>query len=66
MTPNIFGCVTIRSVGLSICRCSLVLYSLGFGVNCVELLLSGLITRLLSFPMCVIVVDMFLCILHFS
>ena len=36
VTPNIFGCVTIGSVVLSICRCSLVLYSSGFGVNCVE------------------------------
>ena len=47
VTPNIFGCVFMGSVVLPIYRCSLVLYSTGFGVNSVHIVLSGLSMSLL-------------------
>ena len=45
--PQIFGCVFMGNVVLSICRCSLVLHSTG--VNNVHVVLPGLSMRLLSF-----------------
>ena len=49
ITPNIFRCVLMGSGVLSICRCSLVLYFVGPGVNSVQGVLSVLSMRLLSF-----------------
>ena len=46
VTPIIFECVFISSVVLSICRCSLVLYSSWSDVNTVQVVLSGLSMRL--------------------
>ena len=43
------GCVFMGSVVLSISRCSLVVYSAGSGMNCVQVVLSWLSIRLLSF-----------------
>ena len=46
MSPNIFSCAFMGSVVLPLCRCSLVLYSPGSGVNSVQVVLSGLNKRL--------------------
>ena len=43
------GCVFMGRVVLSICRYGLVLYSAGSGVNSVQVVLSELTMRLLSF-----------------
>ena len=42
-------CLFNGSFVLSICRCSLVLYSAGYGVITVHVVLSGLSMRLLKF-----------------
>ena len=42
-------CVFMGSVVLSMCKCSLVLYFAGYGVNSVQVILSRLSIMLLSF-----------------
>ena len=49
MTPNNFGCVFRGDVELFICRCSLVVDFTRSRVNSVQVVLSGLNMRLLSF-----------------
>ena len=45
----IFGCVTMGSAVLFICRSRLLLYSAGSGVNRVQVVLSGYSGRLFCF-----------------
>ena len=45
VTPNMFECMCMGSVVLSICRCSSVLCSTGPGVNSMQVVLSGLSMR---------------------
>ena len=45
--PRNFGCVAMRSVVLFILRSILILYSVGSGVNRVQVVLSGFSVRLL-------------------
>ena len=49
VTPNMFECVFINSVVLSTSGCSLKLCSAASGVNSVQVVLSGVSVRLLSF-----------------
>ena len=62
VTPNSCVCVFVGIV-VSICRCKLVLYSSGSGVTSVEVVLSGLRMSFFPLSMCVIVVDMVVCML---
>ena len=61
VTLNMFWCVFMGGVMLSICISGLVLYFVESGVNRVQVVLSELGIRLLSFSMFVIVVDMVVC-----
>ena len=47
--PRTFGCVAMGSVVLFILRSRLLLYSAGFGVNRVQVVLSGFNVRLFYF-----------------
>ena len=47
--PRIFGCVAMGSAVLFIYRSRLILYSVGSGVNRVQVVLSGFSVRLISF-----------------
>ena len=47
--PRIFGCVAMGSAVLFILRSRLLLYSAGFGMNRVQVVLSGFSVRLLCF-----------------
>ena len=49
VSPSIFGCVVMGSVVLSIWSPSSVLYSAGSGVSSVQVILSVLRSRSLSF-----------------
>ena len=49
VSPRTFGCVDIRSAVLFIFRFRLLVYSAGFGVNRVQLVLSGFSVRLFCF-----------------
>ena len=50
-----FGCVAMVSVMLFIVRSRLLLYSAGFGVNRVQVLLSGFSVRLFCFVQAIFV-----------
>ena len=47
--PRTFGCVAMRSAVLFIFRSRFLLYSAGFGVNTVQVVLSGFSVRLFCF-----------------
>ena len=47
--PRTFGCVAMGSAVLFILRSRLLVYSAGFGVNRVQVVLSGFSVRLLCF-----------------
>ena len=47
--PRTFGCVTMGSAVLFILRCRLLLYSAGFGVNRVQVVLSRFLCDIVMF-----------------
>ena len=47
--PRTFGCIAMGSAVLFILRSRLLLYSAGYGVNRVQVILSGFSVRLLCF-----------------
>ena len=60
--PRTFGCIAMRSAVLFMFRSRLLLYSAGYGLNIVQVVLSGVSVRLCCFVKAKLYVGMLVCI----